>query len=78
MQKPLRIFKTVTATIILMILLAGMLWPTGLDLLLPEKWHYATWPLTLKVSAWGAVLLLFLVDSSGRARRRGDAAGTGS
>lgn len=63
---------------ILIVLLVGTLWPTGLDLLLPEKWHYATWPLALKVAGWCAVLVLFLWDASDRARSRGDVSETRS
>lgn len=67
-----KVIKQVLTILLMILLLVGTVWPTGLNVLLPEKWHYETWPLALKVAGWLIVLIVFLWDAFGGGGRRGD------
>ncbi len=57
-----RVLKYLFYLVLLSVLLIGTLWPQNLDFLLPERLHYAHWPLWLRVAGWGAVALVIIAD----------------
>lgn len=68
-----KIGTSIVFGLIMIALLLGAIWPTGLDFFLPEAWHYEHWPFALKTLGWIAVMVFFFWDASGKNLRAGRA-----